>query len=418
VTTLDSPHRQVHRWPAFLDGRHFLYTAQGVGDSTGIYLGSLDSPASTRLVSAYSNSAVVDGRLLFVSEGALVAQSLDLSGGRVVGDTVEIAGPVAYVSGLGFAAFSVSSTGVLAYTPGGGPEATSELRWFDRQGKRLGQVDTGVTQGRSSYDEKLSPDGRTVAISTFGSATSDIWTVDIARDVASRFTSDASNDLYPVWSSDGTELLFSSNRGGVYNLYRKPVGRPGEEMLLFESASPQYSTDWSRDGHTILYTNLDPKTQADIWIAPATGGGKPTPVLATSFNEYAARLSPDGRWMAYTSDESGRPEVYVQRFPPATGKVQISTLGGSEPSWRADGRELFYLAANRTLTAVTVTVTADFSPGRPTKLFDTIVDTNTGSIHSAHYTSTADGQRFLVNVSAVSETPTTVILNWASGTKP
>src|SRR5262249_6861233 len=157
VTSLDAQHQQnSHRWPVFVDSRHFVYTATGVGDGTGIYLGSLDSPTATRLVGAYSNSAFVEGRLLFVSEGALVAESLDLNSGRMVGDTVEIAVPVAYTSGVGLAAFSASLTGVLAYTARGGAAATSELRWFDRQGKRLGQVETGVTDGRSSYDEKLS----------------------------------------------------------------------------------------------------------------------------------------------------------------------------------------------------------------------------------------------------------------------
>jgi serine/threonine protein kinase len=419
VTSLDTQHRQIgHRWPAFLDGRHFVYTVQGAGDATGIYLGSLDSPNSTRLVGAYSNTAFVDGRLLFVSEGALLAQSLDLDAGRVVGDTVEIAGPVAFSGGSGFAAFSASSNGVLAYTAGGGGSvASSEQRWFDRQGTQLGQLgETSVITG-NSYSEKLSPDGRTVAISSFRGATADIWLVDIARAVPSRFTFDDANELYPVWSPDGSEVLFSSNRGGFYNMYRKPVAGSREETLLVKSTSHQYPTDWSEHGRTILFTNVDPKTQADIWMVAATGDWKPSPILVTSFNEYAARLSPDGRWMAYTSDESGRPEVYLQRFPTATGKVPISTLGGSEPCWRADGRELYYLAANRTLNAATVT-TPDFSAGRPAKLFDTIVDTSLGSTHAWHYTPTADGQRFLLNVSAVSETPTTVVLNWAPWTKP
>jgi Tol biopolymer transport system component len=308
---------------------------------------------------------------------------------------------------------------MLAYTAGAGVVATSELRWFDRQGRRLGQlgVDEDVIH-YNSYDETLSPNGRTLAISAFRSATADIWLVDVARDVASRFTSDDASELYPVWSPDGTELLFASNRGGFYNMYRKPVTGPGDERRLFESASHLTPTDWSQHGQTILFTSIDAKGQADIWRTSATGDGKPTPVLATRFNEYAARLSPDGQWMAYTSDESGRPEIYVQRFLTATGRVQISTQGGSDPRWRADGRELFYLAADRRLTSATVTTTSGLSVGRPMKLFDTIVDTSIGSIHAAHYTPTADGQKFLINVSAISGTPTTVVLNWAPWTKP
>jgi serine/threonine protein kinase len=419
ATSLDLQHRQIaHRWPAFVDSRHFVYTAQGVGDATGIYLGSLDSPASTRLVGNYSNSAFIGGHLLFELDGALVSQSLDVNGGRMVGGTVEVAGTVAFSAGMGFAAFSASSTGVLAYTAGGAASA-SEMSWFDRQGKRLVQLgaDTGVTQ-YISYGERLSPDGRTLAFAAFRLPTADIWLVDIGRDVASRFTFDEAGEINPVWSPDGAALLFSSNRSGFYNLYRKAVSASGEETLLFKSATHQYSTDWSRDGRTILFANIDPETLSDIWMVPATGDGKPIPVLVTAFNEYSARLSPDGRWMAYTSDESGRPEVYVQRFPTATGKVQISTQGGSEPSWRGDGRELFYVAANRTLTAATVTTAPDFSAGRPTKLFDTVVDTSLGVINAPHYAATADGQRFLMNVSATSQTPTTIVLNWASGLKP
>jgi eukaryotic-like serine/threonine-protein kinase len=413
----DIPHQAGVRWPAFLDNRHFVFTVQGIGDATGIYLGSLDSPSSNRLVAAYSNTAFIDGRLLFVADGALVAQTLDLDRGRLVGDTVDIVGQVAFSRGLGFGAFSASSTGMLAYTAGAGVVATSEQRWFDRQGKPLGQLGVEEDLVRyNSYDETLSPDGRTLAITAFRSATADIWLLDVARSVASRFTFDDASELYPVWSPDGTELLFASNRGGFYNIYRKLMAGSGEERRLFESASQQYPTDWSPHGQTILLTNIDAREQADILRASATGDGKPTPVVATRFNEYHARLSPDGQWMAYTSDESGRPEVYVQRFPTATDTVKISTQGGSEPRWRADGRELFYLAANRRLTAATVTTTPGLSVGRPMKLFDTIVDTTIGSIHAAHYAPTADGQRFLISVSAITGTPTTVVLNWAPWT--
>jgi Tol biopolymer transport system component len=419
VTSIDRPYRQNnHRWPTFIDSRRFVYTAQGDDNSTGLYLRSLDSPTATRLVGAYSNSAFVDGRLLFVSGDALLAQSLDVSGARLVGNTVEIARPVASTSGLGFAAFAVSSTGVLAYTAGG-DRATLETRWFDRQGKRLGELAPEMSRN-NSYGETFSPDGRTVAMNTFRGSTSDLWLVDISRDAASRFTSEGANELYPVWSPDGSEILFASNRDSLYHLYRKRVDADASigERLVFTSASQQYPTDWSRDGQ-ILFTNEAPKTRADIWRMPASGDGKPISVLATSFNEYAARLSRDGRWMAYTSDESGRPEVYVQRFPTATGKVPVSTQGGSEPAWRADGKELFFVAANRTLNAVAVTTAGqDFLSDRPTKLFEAIVDTDVGSIHGIHYAATPDGQRFLITVSTVSETPTTVVLNWARWTKP
>src|SRR5262245_38640765 len=155
----------------------------------------------------------------------------------------------------------------------------------------------------------------------------------------------------------------------------------------------------------------DPKTQGDIWTIPAKGG-KPAPLLVTPFNEYAGRLSPDGQWIAYASDESGRPEVYVQRFPSLTDKSQISTQGGSEPQWRSDGRELFYVTANRTLAAVPVETASRFSAERPAKLFDDIVDTSLGSMHAVHYSPAPDGQRFLVSVPAAHVASITVLLNW------
>lgn len=415
VTSIDAPRRQRgHRWPMFIDQRRFVYAVQGDAASTGIYMGSLDSPAQTRLANAYSNAVVVNDRLLYVSEGALVAQPLDMKTRLPVGDPQGVIRSVSFSGGLGRAAFSVSASGTLAYTVGG-EMPSSDLRWLDRQGRHLGQFGANTILARSeAYSQAMSPDGRTVAVAVFQSANADLWTIDVARGVASRFTFDEAGELTPVWSPDSTQMLFSSNRDGFYNLYRKSTSGSGADRLLFTSPSHQYATDWSRDGSTILFTNMDAKTQADLWMAPANEGGVPTPVLVTSFNEYNGRLSPDGRWIAYTSDESGRPEVYVQQFPVAAGKVQVSTQGGSEPAWRADGRELFYLAANRTLTVVSVTTSPTLSTGQSTKVFDTTVDSNQGNIHAIHHMATADGQRFLVNVSTTNQVPTTVILNWQS----
>ena len=343
----------------------------------------------------------------------IVARSFDPTSGQLAENTVEVAGPIAFTGGLGFGSFSVSSTGVIAYTAGTASVATTGISWLDRQGRPLGVLAAGTDlSSYNSYSVRLSPDGRWAVLSTFPSATADLELVDIARDVKSRFTFDGANELYPVWSSDGTEILFSSNRAGAYNLFRKSAAGSGDEHLFRKAASHQYATDWSRDGRTIVFTNLDPKTQSDIWMTPASGDGTATPVLATTFNEYAARVSPDGHWMAYTSDESGRPEVYVQRFPSLGDKSQISTQGGSEPQWRNDGRELFYLAADRTLNVVSCTTASIFTAGRPTRLFDAIVDTTLGSIHATHYAQTNDGQRFLVNMATASRAPTTVVLNW------
>jgi len=422
ITTLNPSRGEIgHRWPVFIDDRHFLFTNQGSrSDVTGIYLATIGSPEPIRLTSQYSNAAYTAGKVLYLSNGMIVSQRLDLQNSRLTGDAVEVAGPAAYSGGLGFESFSVASNGVLAYAPGFGTAATSEVRWLDRQHQTSapGPLAPSTDVSRyNSYFEQLSPDGQTLVLTAFRTATADLWLLDVRRDVLSRFTYDDATELNPVWSPDGTELLFSSNRGGFYNLYKKAIAGSNEEPRVAQSASHQYATDWSRDGRTIIFTNIDPKTGADIWMMPASGAGNATAVQNTVFNEYAARLSPDGHWIAYTSDESGEPEVYVQRFPSGSDKRKVSSQGGSEPQWRADGRELFYLAANHTLVSVTMTLTPALTVGRFIKVHDAIIDTSIGSMHGIHYTATPDGQRFLASVSAVVP-PTTVVLNWQSGQRP
>ena len=365
VTNLETTAGQIgHRWPKHVDTQHFLYTVQGTRtEATGIFFATIGSAVALRVVPQYSNSAYNNRHILYVAEGAIVARPLDPVQGTV-GDPVELAGPVAYTGGLGFSAFSVAAN-LLSYAPGTGAAATSLTQWFDRLGKPLTRLGEGSDLSNyNAYYQQISPDGRRVAISAFQSATADLWLVDLGRDVSSRFTFNDATELSPVWSLDGTELIYTSNRSGFYNIYRQSVSKPGEEHRVAEAASHQYPTDWSPDGRTIVFTNVDPRTQADIWTMPAAGGPQ-TPFLATGFNEYAARLSPDGRWLAYTSDESGRSEVDVQRFPSGRDKSQLSTQGGSHPRWRGDGRELFYLASNRTLSALAVTLVPSLTAGRP-----------------------------------------------------
>jgi Tol biopolymer transport system component len=395
-----------------VDAQHFLFTVQSAKtDATGIYVATIGSTAAARLVPQYSNSAYFHRHVLYVAENAIVARPLDPVQGTV-GSPVELAGPVAYTGGLGFSAFSVAPN-LLAYAAGTGATATSLTQWFDRFGKSLERLGEGSDLSNfNSYYQQISPDGRKVAISAFQSTTSDLWLVDMERGVSSRVTFNDATEFSPVWSPDGTELMYVSNRDGFYNIYRQSVSKPGEEHRVTEAASHQYMTDWSADGRTIVFTTIDPRTQADIWTMPAAGGQQ-VPLLATAFNEYAARLSPDGQWLAYTSDESGRPEVYVQRFPSGRDKSQLSTQGGSHPQWRADGRELFYLAANRTVSALAMTLAPSLTAGRPGRIFDVPVDTSLGSMHAVHFVVSADGQRFLLGVSAINQTSTTVVLNWA-----
>ena len=416
VTALDNMNGQGgHRWPSHVDERHFLFTVQAARpELTGVYLANLDSRAVSRLVPQYSNAAFVDGQLLYVADGMIVARPLDPAR-ATVGEAMEVAGAVAYTTGLGFTAFSVASN-ILAFAPGSGEASpTSRMQWFDRSGKPLEQLGAGSDlSSLNSYYQRISPDGRKVAVSAFQSATADLWLVDTARNVSSRFTFNDATEFSPVWSPDGTEVVYASNRGGFHNMYAQSVTKPGDERRLAEAASNQYPTDWSPNGRTIIYTNLDPKTQADIWTMPA-GGGEQTPLIVTGFNEYAARLSPDGQLVAYTSDESGRPEVYVQRYPSGREKTRVSAQGGSEPQWRADGRELYFLTPNRRLNVVSVTTTPTLFAARPVKIFEVVVDTSIGSIHSWHFAPSADGQRFLLDVSSTTASTSTVVLNWRSG---
>jgi Tol biopolymer transport system component len=290
-------------------------------------------------------------------------------------------------------------------------------QWFDRSGKPFGRIGEGSDLVKdNSYYQSISPDGRRVALGAFQSPTADLWLVDIARDIASRFTFDGASDFNPAWSPDSSQLLYSSNRSGFFNIYLQSVTSPGKERRLAEAASHQYPTDWSKDG-TIILTNVDPKTQGDIWTMPAAGGPQ-VPLLATSFNEYAARRSPNGEWLAYTSDESGRSEVYVQRYPSGRDRTRASTQGGSHPQWRADGRELFYLGADRRLMVVSTALSPTLTVGRPVKVFDVPVDTSLGSIHANHFAVSADGQRFLLGVSGINQSNSTVVLNWMQALTP
>ncbi len=211
-------------------------------------------------------------------------------------------------------------------------------------------------------------------------------------------------------------MIFNSNRSGPFDLYEKPAIGAGDEKLIFHSENYKQANDWSSDRRYIIYEEILPKTNSDLWILPLSGESRPSPYLATEFNEAHSQFSPDGKWVAYASDETGRPEVYVQSFPIVTGtKRQISTAGGDQPTWRRDQKELFYLAADGRLMAVPVTITAGFEPGVPAPLFQTHFGYNPiASSERNQYTVTTDGQRFLLENLAklTSETPINVVLNW------
>ncbi len=430
VTELDKTREQTsHRWPWFLpDGRHFIYFAVGnQKDAEGIYVGSLDTKEvkfllNSKLRAAYASSAPgasgATGYLLFVRDRTLVAQSFDPSKLQLSGEPFTIAeGVLNYPTGVGptaYAAFSVSTNGHLSYLSGNAP--VTQLAWLDRTGKLLGPI-----AAPGIYREPwLSPDGKRIVAGSGDTAEQDLWLLDSARGTTTRFTFDPASDVSAVWSPDGSHIAFASNRGGKHELYQKISSGAGSDELLLHTEGNAYPDDWSLDGRFILY-ELDggPKTKYDLWVLPLAGERKPFPFLQTEFTETHAQFSPDGRWVAYASDESGRAEVYVQSFPASGGKWQVSTSGGDQPHWRRDGKELFYLAPDKRLMAGPVAAGASFEAGAPVALFPTRVPRADLTGDRNHFAVTPDGQRFLVNnlLEEGNTQPITLVLNWASALK-
>jgi Tol biopolymer transport system component len=266
-----------------------------------------------------------------------------------------------------------------------------------------------------SPDAWLSTDGASLAFSRADRrpATS-IWFSHLAQNTLSRFTFGPGIDVLPVWSPDRTQLVFASNRAGAFDLYRKAAsGSRGEELLL-QSSTDKYPSDWSRDGRFLIYYSPGTPGDFDVWILPLQGERKPQPFLQTKFDERNARLSPSGRWIAYVSNESGSYEVFVVPFPPGTGgKWQISTAGGFQPRWRADEREMFYLAADGRVLAVPIRSGERFEHGAPQPLFQTRLDTP-ALINDRNYEITADGERFLVTTPLGTSVPIAVVVNWTA----
>jgi Tol biopolymer transport system component len=421
VTTSDQL-RNSHRWPSFLpDERHFLYSVgfSSQLEAMGIYLASLDGQESTRLVSADSSAVYAaserGGYLLFVREGTLLAQPFDAAEGRLSGEPVRLADQVrGNINRSERArAFSVSENGVLVYHAGERGERF-QLGWFDRAGKSLGMIGSagGYITGAS-----LSPDEKRVAMARedLQTRTDDIWLLDLARGADSRFTFDPATDHAPVWAPDGSRIVWNSNREGLANLYQKASSGAGQDELLLKADNWKWANDWSRDGRFIVYGENNPKTKGDLWILPVDGERKPFPYRQTPFDERNARFSPDSKWIAYSSDESGGSEVYVQDFPTAGGKWRISTRGGDNPNWRRDGKEIFYVADGK-LMVVEVKSGAKFEASVPRALFDL---RSIKWVGGNNYAVTGDGQRFLVVTSPeeANASPFTVVLNWMAELK-
>jgi len=403
-----------HDYPLFLpDGNHFLYCSwDGNPSSTDFYVGALDG-TRRELFTVNSNvSYTAPGYLLFARDNTLMAQAFDASKLALSGDPFPVLEHVAFDGGSSFSYFSVAASGTIVFRKS--TDNARQLIWIDRSGKQI----AAAGPPGSYNDIMLSPDGERAAMQKIDGANSDIWIMDLVRGVPLRFTFAETSEDNPSWSPDGKYLIYTStNAANHTTFFRKNASGGGNEEKIYETdAATDDGTEWSSDGKNVLLEQGTPNTLQDIWVLPLDGSGSAHALLNSQFSEYHPRFSPDGRWFAYVSNESGRAEVYVQTFPLSGGKWQVSTAGGAQPHWRRDGKELYFIAPDRKLMAVDVKLGQTFEMGTPKPLFQTQVS-SFGSPN--RYDVSADGQKFLVNstVQDTSHAPLVVILNWAPGIK-
>jgi len=420
--------RTRHLFPVFLpDGRHFLYETAGTGERNGIYVASLDEKEDRRILLdpsgvefAPSIPGSRTGHLLFLRENNLMAQPFDAGTLRTTGEVFPVADGVALANANNFAPVTASENGVLLYWAGGSGAtgAGQQIVWYDRAGKLLGTLTSpGIVQNPA-----ISPDEKTFAFAREGSGSGiDIWLRDLTRGTDRRFTSDPSQNVSPIWSPQGDRIVFDSDRAGhPRDLYQKKISGAGQEEVLLSTSFPKFVYQWSRDGRFIVYGEGGSRNQ--VWVLPMGDSGQPKPMQFshTEFNEVHGQLSPDNRWMAYASDVSGQREVYARSFPAADHELRISTAGGEQPRWRGDGKELFYIAADRKIYAVELKASAGQNPtleaSAPVLLFDPHF--TGGATNYFNYDVTADGKRFLAAAIPTTDSapttspPVTVVVNW------
>ena len=431
VTTTGN-RNEVHGFPSFLpDGRHFIYLR--APENPGIFVGSIatkpEEQSSTMIVrtpvmAVYAPFGDRGGRLLFVREGTLIAQRLDEREFQLQGDPIPLASQIG--SYLLSAGFTVSGDRILAFRSGKTASPQSKLSWFNRQGKALGYVGE---EGAFSYNDlALSPDGERIAATRISGAGArldeGIWIIDVNRGASTRFTQDVAPDFSPAWSPDGKRIAFSASRSGGMGIYQKS-GSLGdhEELLVGASENPKYASDWSRDGRFLLYTQQSKTTNYDLYFLRLNPDGKPAgspePFMDDTYNEGQGQFSPNGKWIAYASDESGDSDVYLRQFSGthATGTaIRVSRGGGSEPRWRRDGKELFYLTRDGKVAAVGIKEGNQSSVGTPQILFQASIirAANRSDFSVFHWDVAADGKQFLIDTAEGSSDALTVVMNWAA----
>ena len=428
ITKLDRARGELtHRWPYFLpDGRHFFYLAanflRGSMEVGSVYLGSLDSKDAKSLFPARSNAAYTSGYVLYVRDRTLMAQAFDEKQLEIRGQPLPIAGQVQYDELIWRGVFSGSPNGVLAYQ-GENTGANSRMIMFDRAGK---EVRTIGSPG-DLIAHKISPDGQRLAVGVLDPSVGNykMWVYDVFREKETRLTFGPDRVSSPLWAPDGNALVYGANKKGPYDIFEKRTDSTGSEQVLLQSDTSKFPTDWSADGRFVAYSASVGTSKMEMWILPRSGERKPFVFLQGDFNVGEGRFSPDGRWLAYTSDESGRAEVYVTPFPSGASKWQVSTGGGSNPRWRHDGKEVFYLAANSELTAAEVGTSGSvFQVGAVRPLFHILLRTGPSRLELSPtsgqigYDAAPDGKWFVVNSPlAGSPPPITLVTNWAAELK-
>jgi serine/threonine protein kinase/Tol biopolymer transport system component len=409
-----------HRWPHFLpDGQHFLYTAVNGAccppiQPAVVRVASLDAPeAATTLFQAESSAFFSSGHVFFLRDQTLMAQAFDLATRQPHGGAFPVAERVSS-EGSRYMSASASNQGTLVFGQGAVPNI-QRMTWFNRVGDTLGVLGDPTTY----HSLALSPNEKHIAVARAfgGSADIDLWLFDAVTGNATRLTNTVGLEGSPVWSPDGTRIAYQSQHGGKSSLRLINIDGSGD-ALLFESSDSISPTSWSRTGDVLAFTRTGASGASDIWALPMSGDRTPFPVLQTSFNETLGALSPDGHWIAFTSNESGRPRIFVRAFPIPGVTHPISPGEGRIPMWRGDGKELFYLSQSSTLMAVAIDLTGDdITPGQPQPLF---VVGAPGFSPTKTYAVTADGQRFFSNARSQrpATEPLTVVINWLAAFRP